>query len=375
MEKQLLQYNKNKIKESNLDEKVVSRIKNIEKDLKTLQSIKADNCQDDDHVEAIGSKLNRLWRRLTGSHEQKYEPEVMYKLSKTDLETLYETAKQRVLTTFQAEKQLPNFLLDQTNVFSNNNSFSNWSSPVQLNIEENEEVAQKNDEKLTEKTDEENSNFQPIQTEEVEAEVEADHSKEVSLDVEDIISKVTDITENINEFLSSQTNIDEELIDPFPVVSCPPLDSAEIENENTPESSEPTLIVEHFSNDAQTTDDKTGTSNNEVITDKIPSDSNDNSSDNRSNDDHVLTEESFDGKNESDFEKRLKILNDGLEELSESLEKAPLMDVGRMEDVSKDNQEEIEELSITVEQEYSTDKDFTGELKVNEEYKIFGPWG
>ena len=139
--------------------------------------------------------------------------------------------------------------------------------------------------------------------------------------------------------------------------------------------SEPTLIVEHFSNDAQTTDDKTGTSNNEVITDKIPSDSNDNSSDNRSNDDHVLTEESFDGKNESDFEKRLKILNDGLEELSESLEKAPLMDVGRMEDVSKDNQEEIEELSITVEQEYSTDKDFTGELKDEEEYKIFGPWG
>lgn len=53
-----------------------------------------------DCVRTTGTKLNKLWRRLTAQQFEKYEPDKHYELSKADLENLYEAAKVAVLKDF-----------------------------------------------------------------------------------------------------------------------------------------------------------------------------------------------------------------------------------------------------------------------------------
>ncbi|XP_050089072.1 mucin-4-like [Anopheles aquasalis] len=96
---------------------IEERMRSIEASLKTLQSIPHANTrravtseheQDDENeakqeevVEMVGKKLNRLWHRLTGDKSHRYEPEHSYHVTRSILEDLYESAKRFVLDRFR----------------------------------------------------------------------------------------------------------------------------------------------------------------------------------------------------------------------------------------------------------------------------------
>ncbi|XP_001658279.2 uncharacterized protein LOC5569018 [Aedes aegypti] len=226
IERNLLRHNQRKIAESQAaDEKTLSRIRSIEASLKTLQQIPEAKSpgRDEEDVHASGSKLNRLWYRLTGIKEGRYEPERSYTLTKEKLERLYEDAKLRVLEGFRENISMRKALLEQSMSGLNSSGSTgrdvsgisetkNASSElVQTSVESSEgnsfqttvnsaEVAQEPLESANKSLDV------------VEAETKSDELKEEKsslIDVEEIISRVSDITDNINGFLSSTTNIDE----------------------------------------------------------------------------------------------------------------------------------------------------------------------
>lgn len=95
-----------------------TKIKEIENSLTMLQSISTTSIDGNDHeerVEASGHRLNKLWRRLTGQTDLKFNPNDRYKLSKLDLEKLYEDAKIAVLMKFNSGSQILGFL-NQSNL-------------------------------------------------------------------------------------------------------------------------------------------------------------------------------------------------------------------------------------------------------------------
>lgn len=89
------------------------QIANIEHSIEVLQSMsgrRSSRSDDEDRVNVSGSKLNRLWRRLTGDSAQKFEPTRRYVLTKPDIEGLYEEAKLVVIGQFAEGPKV----LDQT---------------------------------------------------------------------------------------------------------------------------------------------------------------------------------------------------------------------------------------------------------------------
>ncbi|XP_062547034.1 centrosome-associated protein 350-like [Armigeres subalbatus] len=227
IERNLLQYNQRKIAESQVaDEHTLNRIRSIEKSLKTLQQIpetkSSDN--DDDEVHASGNRLNRLWHRLTGVKESRYEPGGRYTLTKANLESLYEDAKQRVLEGFRQNSSMRKALLEQSTSGMNSSGsaaernmsgigdLKNVSAEhIHTSIDSSEGSSFQttvNSAELIHKT----SQIVNMAKEEVETETKDDSENDERsslIDVEEIISRVSDITDNINGFLSSTTNIDE----------------------------------------------------------------------------------------------------------------------------------------------------------------------
>lgn len=87
----------------------VKKIKNIEKSLHLLHnmsstSVTTNGEEIEDVVEASGKRLNKLWRRLTGEEADKFNADEQYKLTKFDLEGMYEEAKNVVLVKFSKNK-------------------------------------------------------------------------------------------------------------------------------------------------------------------------------------------------------------------------------------------------------------------------------
>ncbi|KFB42977.1 hypothetical protein ZHAS_00010852 [Anopheles sinensis] len=121
VEGKLLAYNSRKLEENLTsapkadDPTIEARVRSIERSLKTLQSIPSSVSRSasvngsiehvEESVEEVvkmgGSKLNRLWYRLTGIKEQRYEPGRNYPITRAHLEALYEQAKRCVLEGFQ----------------------------------------------------------------------------------------------------------------------------------------------------------------------------------------------------------------------------------------------------------------------------------
>uniref|UniRef100_A0A182M0R9 CAP-Gly domain-containing protein n=1 Tax=Anopheles culicifacies TaxID=139723 RepID=A0A182M0R9_9DIPT len=130
VEDRLLAYNTRKLEPANTSRQEMTmeeRVQRIEKSLKTLQSIPTTVARKDDDSTAVtqhhdgrssetdvkeleseeeivltgGSKLNRLWYRLTGIEEQRYKPGRNYPISRRDMEILFEEAKRCVLNRFQ----------------------------------------------------------------------------------------------------------------------------------------------------------------------------------------------------------------------------------------------------------------------------------
>lgn len=88
------------------------QIQSIEHSLEVLHALPTSdgrfNCNDSrsaatadvERVSVSGTKMNRLWRRLTGETACKFIPERSYQLSKADISSIYEEAKRCVLGQF-----------------------------------------------------------------------------------------------------------------------------------------------------------------------------------------------------------------------------------------------------------------------------------
>ncbi|XP_053693592.1 centrosome-associated protein 350-like [Sabethes cyaneus] len=224
IERNLLQYNRTKTNQKSTapaaEQRVaLGRIRSIEQSLQTLQQIGVEGSGngEEEQVEATGSKLNRLWYRLTGFKENRYEPQRSYTLTRANLEMLYEQAKTRVLERFSNDREMKT-LLEQS--FGGLNSSGTSATTKDSNV-----LVYKNsgeEQEMGANTSGDSSSFRTtinsITEKEPESIALSKNSGEVDekieeksslLDVDEIISRVSDITENINGFLSSTTNIDE----------------------------------------------------------------------------------------------------------------------------------------------------------------------
>lgn len=123
--------------------KMEKKLKDIDRSLRELSSISAADGSTDargggasagsssgEFVRTSGSKLNKLWRRLTSQRIEKFLPNKKYKLCKADVEQLYEDAKLAVLHDFGENAGQMEVFLGQTSV-----SASNFSMEIpQLNL-------------------------------------------------------------------------------------------------------------------------------------------------------------------------------------------------------------------------------------------------
>ncbi|KAL5289013.1 CEP350 family protein [Megaselia abdita] len=99
LEKLLFEYNaKPRQAVAVFDEKLERKLKEIDDGIRDLSCVTSDERVD--YVRTSGGKLNKLWRRLTGQKEDRFDPKRKYKLCKQDLEKFYEEAKRIVLTVF-----------------------------------------------------------------------------------------------------------------------------------------------------------------------------------------------------------------------------------------------------------------------------------
>lgn len=109
------------MEKTRFEHKKQKQIYKIEKSLNTLKMISSQSISSDidgsivdDTVEVYGRQLNKLWKRLTGQHEEKFSPDKMYSLGKTDLELMYEQAKSVVLKQFHANEEFKRRLIDNS---------------------------------------------------------------------------------------------------------------------------------------------------------------------------------------------------------------------------------------------------------------------
>lgn len=129
------------------------QIHKIEKSLNTLKLITSrsissdiDASTVDDVVEIFGRQLNKLWKRLTGQYEQRYAPDKVYTLSKSDLELLYEQAKVVVLKQFHKNDEFKRRLIDNSMSIIDESQRNSISTP-QLPINE-ENIEKKSSEAI-----------------------------------------------------------------------------------------------------------------------------------------------------------------------------------------------------------------------------------
>ncbi|KXJ83707.1 hypothetical protein RP20_CCG003002 [Aedes albopictus] len=221
IEQNLLRYNQRKIAESQAaDEQTLSRIRSIETSLKTLKEIpdsKGEKGQGDgEDVQASGSKLNRLWYRLTGIKESRYEVGRSYTLTKASLESLYEDAKLRVLEGFKGDRSMRRVLLEQSmsgmnSTGSTGRDVSGFSESRNASSEQVQTSVGSSEGNSFQTTVNSAGVVQEVVVSAGNTDQTEENNEESSklIDVEEIISRVSDITDNINGFLSSTTNIDE----------------------------------------------------------------------------------------------------------------------------------------------------------------------
>uniref|UniRef100_A0A182VN87 CAP-Gly domain-containing protein n=1 Tax=Anopheles merus TaxID=30066 RepID=A0A182VN87_ANOME len=164
VEDRLLAYNSRKLESAGgaqqptprKEPSIEARVESIEKSLRILHSIppaivrRAKEERDDgdssggraaemeeETVLTRGSKLNRLWYRLTGVKEQRYEPARNYPVTRPHMEALYEDAKRCVLEGFQRnDVQLREALLEQSIGISHRGGNETVDSHIE-SVEEN----------------------------------------------------------------------------------------------------------------------------------------------------------------------------------------------------------------------------------------------
>ncbi|XP_055698555.1 centrosome-associated protein 350-like isoform X3 [Phlebotomus papatasi] len=121
MEKKLLNSNLERLTEKNLpaltekseieeEDVKLKRVEDIDKSLQILQNIVQESGNEGDFVDVRGVKLNNLWKKLVGREEEKFQPKHVYKMTKNDFSQLYEEAKMRILKEFHDEQKMQQLL-------------------------------------------------------------------------------------------------------------------------------------------------------------------------------------------------------------------------------------------------------------------------
>ncbi|XP_055857324.1 centrosome-associated protein 350-like isoform X2 [Episyrphus balteatus] len=121
--------------------KMEKKLREIDRSLRELSSISgADGSTDacvqgsGEFVRTSGTKLNKLWRRLTSQRIEKFLPNKKYKLCKADVEQLYEDAKLAVLHDFGENAGQMEVFLGQTSIISTPQPSNNSMEIPQLNL-------------------------------------------------------------------------------------------------------------------------------------------------------------------------------------------------------------------------------------------------
>ncbi|KAL9707013.1 hypothetical protein quinque_010531 [Culex quinquefasciatus] len=220
IEQNLLRYNRDKVevgsKSNDTSVAALGRIRSIEASLQTLQQIPDDQHEQqqqrrdstDEEVQASGGKLNRLWYRLTGVKEARYDTARSYTLTKASLERLYEEAKAKVLEGFRGGTTL----LDQSLSGINSTQGSVGNVSVIERKEEGEVEVVNSDASSLKTTSEVLVAEKELESSQQEASsVNGEVIEEELPDVDEIISRVSDITDNMKDLLSSTTKLDDML--------------------------------------------------------------------------------------------------------------------------------------------------------------------
>lgn len=118
LEKLLYEYNAKPRKA--VDEKLDRKLREIDDGLRDLSCVTSDERVD--YVRTSGGKLNKLWRRLTGQKEDRFDPKRKYKLSKQNLEKFYEEAKKIVLIAFGQNPEDMKDLFEQSSFNNSGNA-------------------------------------------------------------------------------------------------------------------------------------------------------------------------------------------------------------------------------------------------------------
>lgn len=223
----------------------IKKIKNIEKSLQMLHnmsstSVSTNGEEIEDIVEATGHRLNKLWRRLTGENADKFDVNQHYKLNKFDLEKMYEDAKNVVVIKFTKNKDIgPLNDLSASIVHASTNSLPqedsvipsldlNFSqeSPTNSVVETNvdADTTEGNDnyyfsDVQTQKTsnDEDNKSAVPISDDKVESDQDNTQAETISLDNNNSsLSEENSYGENIDEIsfphLKDVTSLEQSLL-------------------------------------------------------------------------------------------------------------------------------------------------------------------
>lgn len=410
MEKELLGINKKSNAEkmiNNVDEIMntsAQKIKSIDKSLKILQSIPSIDPNvpnDDEVVDVLGSKLNRLWLRLTGSADEKYQPTDIHQLNKAKLAKFYEDAKEFVL------KSNLKILLDTTNnqvVETEANEFvwenedvtksdvSTMNSIAQIETEENsfdeESLTQVTKETEKEENDEELQailanqmkvfvDFKKIDEETVK-EIEKKDNLQIIDNTTFHLSKRDRSEEELDSSRNSTLGVEDMDIEKDSLINTEPLSYAsttidemipEINEEHIPqvtdidwqETTEQLLediSFPNFENSAEEpsfsqheAEDGNRMHDLSTITECTENDSKELSSSDDISSEIVSYRDSNSERQTSEIEKRLISINDSLEGVNDVFNKLPVISNSRTETPA-----ELPSGSNTI--TYSTDKDF-----------------
>lgn len=430
MEKELLGINKKSNAEKMINDAdeimntSVQKIKSIDKSLKILQSIPSIDPNvpnDDEVVDVLGSKLNRLWLRLTGSADEKYQPTDVLQMNKVRLAKFYEDAKEFVLqynlkilldTTIQVvETEVNEVVIENDDASKSDVSTMNSIAPIET--EENDESFDEESltqvTKETEKEDDDDEeelqailanqmrvfvDFKKIDKETVK-EIEKKDQLQVVDNTTFHLSKRERSEEELDSSRNSTLGVEDMDIEKDSLINTEPMSYAsttidemipEISEKHIPqvtdidwqETTEQLLEDISFPNFENSVDEQSFNQDAEdhsfiqheaeeenrmhdlsTITECTENDSKDNSSCDDISSEIVSYRDSNSERQTSEIEKRLISINDSLEGVNDVFNKLPVRSNSRTETPA-----ELPSGSNTI--TYSTDKDFKVSSGVSE---------
>uniref|UniRef100_A0A336MCL6 CSON015222 protein n=1 Tax=Culicoides sonorensis TaxID=179676 RepID=A0A336MCL6_CULSO len=213
---------------------ISSKLHKIENSLSILSQEVSD---ENEIVVLTGQKLNKLWFRLSGQKEKRFEPNRVYSLDKKKVAELYEEAKTVVINQFEDKNKVKQLL-----------EISKLQETVSENLQEEEKRESENKEGSSttalssvldqdEKENEENISVEPVISISGELPVPAPNEMEPEMTLtEENIKKLEsldlEISESINKPSTSPISIEEEMNPELSSTKNDPIEDPEPSHEN-----------------------------------------------------------------------------------------------------------------------------------------------